>query len=139
MTTWLTLKQVGGFTNSRGETCRQIRQDRRPTCKQLRHRRQRGTKPIGRRAIGILSILQAQTAGECFSKSQDRFQLPGEKPPANRRWGVNSTSTHKTRTELHSMIALHHANTRGSSSRIAHLCVSKTKVIHVSCLVLGRT
>ena len=30
----------------RGETCRQLRQDRGPTCKQLRHRRQRGTKPV---------------------------------------------------------------------------------------------
>ena len=30
----------------------------------LRHRRQRGTKPIGRRAIGILSILQVLTSGD---------------------------------------------------------------------------
>ena len=48
----------------RKKTCRQLRQDRRPTRKQLRHRRQRGTQPSGRRAIGILSILQALTTGE---------------------------------------------------------------------------
>ena len=43
MTTWLTLKHVGGSSKGRGKTCRQIRQDRGPTCKQLRHGRQRGT------------------------------------------------------------------------------------------------
>ena len=61
-------EQVGGSTKGRGETCRQLRQDRGPTCRQLRHRRQSGTKPIGRRAIGILSILQALTSGEIFSE-----------------------------------------------------------------------
>ena len=66
MTTRLTLKQVGGSTKGRRETCRQLRQGRGPTCRQLRHRRQRGTKPIGRRAIGILSILQALTIGDFF-------------------------------------------------------------------------
>ena len=64
MTTQLNRKQVGGSTEGRGETCRQLRQDRGPTGKQLRHRRQRGTKPSGRRAIGILGILQALTIGE---------------------------------------------------------------------------
>ena len=43
-------KQVGGSTMGRG-----------PSCRQLRHKCQRGTKPIGRRAIGILSIPQALT------------------------------------------------------------------------------
>ena len=55
---------------------------------------------------------------------------------------VNSTPTHTTRTELHSMITFHHANTRGSRAaklRIAHLCVPKTIVIHVSCLIPCRT
>ena len=40
------------------------------------------------------------------------------------------------------MITLHHANTRGSRAarlRIAHLCVPKTIVIHVSCLIYCRT
>ena len=40
--------------------------------------------------------------------------------------GVNSTSTNAARTELHSMITFHNANTRGSRAaklRIAHLCV----------------
>ena len=41
---------------------------------------------------------------------------------------VNSTPTNTARTELHSMITFHHANTRGSRAaklRIAHLCVLK--------------
>ena len=49
---------------------------------------------------------------------------------------VNSTPTNTARTELHSMITFHHAKTRGSRAaklRIAHLCVPKTFVIHVSC------
>ena len=62
----VTLKQVVGSTRGRGETCRQLRQGRGPTCRQLRHRRQSGTKPTGRRAIGILSILQALTIGDIF-------------------------------------------------------------------------
>ena len=53
-------------TDSRGETCRHLRQARRPTCEQLRPHRQRGTKSNGRRAIRILSILQALTTGENF-------------------------------------------------------------------------
>ena len=110
MTSWLKLKQVGVSTNSRGETCRQIHQDRRPTCKQLRHRRQRGIKPIGRRAIGILSILQAR-----------RLVIFGGSGV------VNSTRRNKARTEF-SMITIHQANTRSSSSRIAHLCVTKKKM-----------
>ena len=56
-TTSLTRKHVGD---------RQLRQGRGSTCRQLHHHRQRGTKPIGRRTIGILSILQALTTGEKF-------------------------------------------------------------------------
>ena len=55
---------------------------------------------------------------------------------------VNSTPTNTARTELHSMITFHHANTRGSRAgrlRIAHLCVPETIVIHVSCLIPCRT
>ena len=66
MTTRLTLKQVGGSTKGRRETCRQLREGRRPTCRQLRHRRQSGTKPIRRLAIEILSILQDLTIGDFF-------------------------------------------------------------------------
>ena len=99
MTTWLTLKQIGGSTNVRGETCRQLRQDRGPTCTQLRRCRQRGTKPIGRRAISaffkpwwLVKIVWVRTSFGCLEK----------KPPANRR-AVTA------RTELHSMITFHHA------------------------------
>ena len=55
---------------------------------------------------------------------------------------LNSTPTNTARTELHIMITLHHANTRGSRAArlsIAHLCFPKTIVIHVSCLVPCRT
>ena len=52
--------------------------------------------------------------------------------------------THKYSTcrVAHSIITFHHANTRGSRAarlRIAHLCVPKTIVIHVSCLIPCRT
>ena len=72
MTSRLTPIQVGGSTKRRGENCRQLRQDRGPTCRQLRYRRQHGTKPSGRRAIGILSILQALTVGD-FSRVTTGF------------------------------------------------------------------
>ena len=99
MTTSLALKQIGGSTKVRGETCRQLRQDRGPTCTQLRRCRQRGTKPIGRRAISaffkpwrLVKIFWVRTSFGCLEK----------KPPANRR-AVTA------RTELHSMITFHHA------------------------------
>ena len=47
---------------------------------------------------------------------------------------VNRTPTTTARTELHSMITFHHANTRGSRAgrlRNAHLCVPETIVINV--------
>ena len=59
-TTRLTLKQAGGSTKSRGETCQQ-----------LRHRI--GTKPSGGRAIGILSILQALTSVKIFLRVRTGF------------------------------------------------------------------
>ena len=60
---------------------------------------------------------------------------------------VNRTPTRTACTHAHSvsahtlntMITFHHANTRGSSLKIAHLCVPKTSVIHVSCLIPCRT
>ena len=54
------------YRQSRGN-CRHLRQARRPTCKQLRHRHRRGTKPSGRRTIGILSILQVLTSADFSS------------------------------------------------------------------------
>ena len=140
-TTPLTRKQIGGSTDSRGETCRHLRQDRGPTCKKLRHHRQHGTKPSGRQTIGILSILQALTTGEFFSElGQDT--VAWRKTSSQPTRCVNSTPTNTARTELHGMITFHHANTRGSRAarlRIAHLCVLRTIVIHVSCLVPCRT
>ena len=109
----LTLKHDGGSTKSRGETCRQLRQS--------------GIKPAGRLAFGILSILQGLTICVFFSEL-GRVSVAWRRPPANRRRGENSTPTNTARTELHSMIKFHHANTRGSRAgrlRIAHLCVMK--------------
>ena len=54
--------------------------------------------------------------------------------------GVNSTPTSTSRTEMHSMITFHHANTRGSRAaklRIAHLCAilkQLSSTCHVSLL-----
>ena len=73
LTTSLTRTQVGDSTDSRGETCRHLLQARGPTCKQLRHRRQRGTNPSGRRAIGILSTLQVLTMGDFFLRGRTVF------------------------------------------------------------------
>ena len=50
-----------------------LRQDRAAICRQLRHRHQIGTEPIGRRAIGILIILQALTSGEFFLRVRTGF------------------------------------------------------------------
>ena len=69
-------KQVGGSTKGRGETCRQIRQDHKPTCKQLRHRRQSGTKFIGRRAIGIFSILHGLIPRNVIKKEKQTVAVP---------------------------------------------------------------
>ena len=99
MTTRLTLKQVGGSTKGRGETYRQLRQDRGPTCKQLRHRREIGTKPIGRRAIGILSILQVLTIDDFFRVRT--FSAAWRKTSSQSTESVNSTFTNTARTELH--------------------------------------
>ena len=123
LTTSLTRTQVGDSTYSRGETCRHLRRAREPSCKQLRHRRQRGTKPSGRRATGNLSTLQILTRGD-FSHSQDRFRLPGKKPPSQPMECVTSTPhKYSTYRVAHSVITFHHESTRGS--RIAHcLCPS---------------
>ena len=136
----MTPKQVGGSTKGRGETC-----------KLLRHRGQPADSfvivvkvepdPIGRRATGILSILEALTIGDFFSEL-GQVPVAWRKTSKQPTGGVNSTPTNTARTELHSMITFHHANTRGSRAakfRIGHLCVPKTIVIHVSCLIPCRT
>ena len=87
----LTLTQEGRSTKGRGETCRQLRQDRGPTCKKLRHRRQIGTEPIGRRAIGILSILLALTTGDFFFRVRTCFLFLEKTSRQPRERGVNST------------------------------------------------
>ena len=60
--------------------------------------------------------------------------------PLFNMWTVHPQNT--ARTELHSMITFHLANTRGSRAAMlgsAHLCVPKLIVIHVSCLTPCRT
>ena len=134
MTTWLSLKQVGGSANSRGETSRQIRQYRWPTCKQLRRRRQRGTELIGRRAIGIPNIPQALTTGEFFSGFGQVSVAWRNLQPTDGRFDQHSTRT--ARTELHNMITFHHANTGGASSKdcTSLSTCSLTHFIHFSYL-----
>ena len=104
-TTRLALKQAGGSRKSRMESCRQ-----------LRHRRQTGIKPIGRRAIGILSSLQALTICVFFSEL-GQVSVAWRKTFSQPTGCVNSTPTNTPRTELHSMITFHHANTRGSNCK----------------------
>ena len=99
VTTSLTQAQVGDSTDSRGETCRHLRQARGPTCKQLRHRCQRGTNPSGRRAIGILSILQVLTIGDFFLMRW--VPVAWRKTSSQPTGSVNSTPTYTARTELH--------------------------------------
>ena len=97
---------------------------------QLRHRRQSGTKLIVRRA-------KALTIGEFFSEL-GQVSVAWRKTSSQPTGGVNSTPTNTARTELHSMITFHHANTRGSRAgrlRIAHLCVLRIIVIHMSCFI----
>ena len=113
MTTSLTRTQVGDSTNSRGETCRHLRQSRED--EQLE-----------------FSALFKSWQVVIFSHSSDRFRLPGENlQPTD---GECEQYIHKYSTcrVAHSIITLHHANTHGS--RIAHLCVLEIIVIHVSCL-----
>ena len=69
-----TLKQDGRSTKCRGETCRQ-----------LRHRHRIGIKLTGRRAIGILSILQDLTICEIFLRVRINLGCLEKNPPANRR------------------------------------------------------
>ena len=84
----------------RGETCRHLRQDGGPTCRQLRYRRQRGTKPIGRRAIGILSILLTLTTGEFFSELR-QVSVAWRETSSQPTGCVHSTPTNTARTDLH--------------------------------------
>ena len=77
---------------------------------------------------------------KCFSLvSVDR-----RKTSQTTDWSVSSTPTNTARTELHSMITLHHANTRGSRAgrlRIANLWVPKllSFTCHVSVLAAPDT
>ena len=70
---------VGGSTKGRGETCRQ-----------LRHRHQIGIEPIGRRAVGILSILQGLKICD-LSSELGPVSVFWRKPPRQPTGGVNST------------------------------------------------
>ena len=80
-TTRLTLKRAGGSTKSRGETCRQLR----PSSSNW------DPNPIGRRAVGILSI-QAEL-GPVSVAWRKTSRQPTE--------GVNSTPTQTACTDAH--------------------------------------
>ena len=113
MTTRLTPKQVGGSTKGRG-----------PTCRQHRHRRQSGTKnPLEDDQLEFSAFFKPWRV-VIVLRVRDRFRLFGEHTSSQPTGGVNSAPTNTTRTELHSMITFHHANTRGSRAgrlRTAHL------------------
>ena len=118
--------------------------------------RRRVLSGIGKMKRNLLSV---ESKGQCSRGDQCSFRhdgrerakptpktAPSSEPPTQevevRRENVNSTPTNTARAELHSMITFHHANTRGSRTgrlRIAHLCVPKSIVILVSCLIRCRT
>ena len=85
-TSRLTLEQDGGSTRGRGETCRQ-----------LRHRHQIGTGPIGRRATGILSILQGLTI--CDFSELGLVSVDWRETSSQPTESVNSTPKKTARTE----------------------------------------
>ena len=78
------------------------------------------------------------TTGEFFLRVRTGFGcLEKNLQPTDRRC---EQCTHKYSTyRVAQHITFHHANTRGSRLRIAHLCVPQTLVIHVSCLIPCRT
>ena len=137
MTTRSTLKQVGGCTKGRGETCRQLRQGRGPTCRQLRHRRQSGTKPIGRRAIGILSILQALTTDEFFSELRQNsvnWRKTYSQPTGECEQYTHKYSTYRVAQHDHTSSREHAWLKIWKIKHCTNLC-PKTIVIHVLCLI----
>ena len=83
MTTWLTLKQVGGVAEKPADSFVIVVKV--------------GPKPIGRRAIGILSIFQTLTTGHNFLRVRTGVGCLEKKPPANRRCG-GEQYTHKCST-----------------------------------------
>ena len=136
-TSRLTLKQAGGSAKSRGETCR------------LRPRQQIGTVTIGRREVGIPSILHGLTIRENVSSILDQFRLTE----------INFTTTDEKceqNTHLNSMYRCaqclttyteqnDHISSRehawlnsAQAQGCTHWCL-KTIVIHVLCLVPYRT
>ena len=76
----------------------------------------------------LVIFLKVRTGFGCLEKNLQ---------PTDGRCEQN-TRKYSTYT-VHRIITLHHANTRGSSLRIAHLCVLKTIAVHVSCLIPCRT
>ena len=138
MATQLTRKQVGGPTNGRGETCRQLRQDRGPTCRQLGHRRQVGTEPIGRRAIGILSILQALTIGDFLIICSGLVSVAWRKT-SRQLTGCVKQHTHRVAHARSHFITRTHVAQELQSSGLHIFVVPKMVVLHVSCLIPCRT
>ena len=104
-------------------------QSHRETCR-IRIRQQIGAVTIGRREVGILGILRGLTIRD-FSEIRTNFCCREITLPDNRRgvWTEHPIIQHgQMRTvcqhiTLRSLISFHHANVRGSSSRI---CVPKT-------------
>ena len=110
-----TRKQVGGSTEGRGETCRQ-----------LRPRQQIGIESIGRRTVGMHSSWSDDSLKK-KSQSWDQFRLTGENFPDYRRECEKNTPSNNmyrcaqcvTHTEQNDHISSHE-----HASRVAQDCTS---------------
>ena len=112
-------------------------------CRQLRHRRQTGIKPIGRRAIGILCILQGLTICGFFLRVRTSFGCLERNVQTTE--GVCEQYTHKYSTCRVAQHDRSHFITRTrvaqelQSSKLNIVVSLKQFVIHVSCLIPCRT
>ena len=124
--------QAGGFMTSRGETCRQ-----------LRPRQQIGIETIGRRAVGIPSILHGLTVRWIFTEL-GAVSIAWRKTSrqSTEGWTEHPLKQHvQMRTVCHSTYwrEWSHFITRTRETQDCAFLCFKIVVIHVSCLVLCRT
>ena len=97
------------------------------------------TSPTSRKIVyeGISASRYSDTKYTRDGRNEESSRTTSRRILSSVAHNVISTSTNTARTELHSMITIHHANTGGS--RAARLKIPQTIVIHVSCLVPCRT
>ena len=114
----------------------------RPTCKQLRHHRQIGPNPVEDEQLN--SQHSSSPDDWWFSQSLDRFELPGEKPPANRRgvWTVHPQIQHVQSCTAWSHVIIRTLVDQSCKSSGLHTFVSPTQLsstCHVSFLAAPDT